>query len=51
MLRLAVSHTIALETPRGLRLAKEKTSHKIDAVIPERCVGSGNREIHPPALH
>jgi hypothetical protein len=32
-LRLAVSRTIALETPRGLRLAKEKTSHKIDVVI------------------
>jgi hypothetical protein len=32
-LRLAVSRTIALETPRGLRLAKEKTSHKIDVVV------------------
>jgi hypothetical protein len=32
-LRLAVSRTIALETPRGIRLAKEKTSHKIDVVI------------------
>jgi hypothetical protein len=28
-----VSRTIALETPRGLRLAKEKTSHKIDVVV------------------
>jgi phage terminase large subunit-like protein len=33
VLRLAVSRTIALETPRGLRLAKEKTSHKIDVVV------------------
>jgi len=32
-LRLAVSRTIALETPRGLRLAKEKTTHKIDVVV------------------
>jgi hypothetical protein len=32
-LRLAVSRTIALDTPRGIRLAKEKTSHKIDVVI------------------
>jgi phage terminase large subunit-like protein len=32
-LRLAVSRTVALETPRGLRLAKEKQSHKIDVVV------------------
>jgi phage terminase large subunit-like protein len=32
-IRLAISRTIALETPRGLRLAKEKQSHKIDVVI------------------
>src|SRR6516164_6894827 len=32
-IRLAVSRTIALETPRGLRLAKEKQSHKIDVII------------------
>jgi hypothetical protein len=32
-LRLAVSRTIALDTPRGIRLAKEKSSHKIDVVI------------------
>src|SRR5262249_27486609 len=32
-MRLAVSRTIALETPRGWRLAKEKTSHKIDVVV------------------
>jgi phage terminase large subunit-like protein len=32
-LRLAISRTISLETPRGIRLAKEKTSHKIDVVI------------------
>jgi phage terminase large subunit-like protein len=32
-IRLAVSRTIALETPRGWRLAKEKTSHKIDVVV------------------
>jgi phage terminase large subunit-like protein len=32
-IRLAISRTIALETPRGMRLAKEKSSHKIDVVI------------------
>jgi phage terminase large subunit-like protein len=32
-LRLAVSRTIALETPRGIRLAKEKSSHRIDSII------------------
>jgi phage terminase large subunit-like protein len=32
-LRLAISRTVALETPRGLRLAKEKQSHKIDVVV------------------
>ena len=31
--RLAVSRAIAIETPRGWRIAKEKTSHKIDAVV------------------
>jgi phage terminase large subunit-like protein len=33
VIRLAISRTIALETPRGLRLAKEKQSHKIDVVV------------------
>jgi phage terminase large subunit-like protein len=32
-LRLAVSRTVAKETPRGLQLTKEKQSHKIDVVI------------------
>jgi hypothetical protein len=32
-MRLAVSRAIAVETPRGWRLAKEKTSHKIDVVV------------------
>jgi hypothetical protein len=32
-MRLAVSRAIALETPRGFRIAKEKQSHKIDIVI------------------
>jgi hypothetical protein len=31
--RLAISRTIAIETPRGWRLAKEKSSHKIDVVV------------------
>jgi phage terminase large subunit-like protein len=32
-LRLAISRTIAKETPRGIQLTKEKFSHKIDVVI------------------
>ena len=31
-IRRAVGHTVAVETPRGWRLAKEKTSHRIDVV-------------------
>ena len=31
--RLAVSRAVALETTRGWRIAKEKTSHKIDIVV------------------
>jgi phage terminase large subunit-like protein len=31
--RLAVSRCVALETPRGWKIAKERTSHKIDVVI------------------
>lgn len=30
---LAISRTVSLETPRGMRLAKEKSSHKIDVVV------------------
>jgi len=32
-LRQQALHTVAVETPRGFRLAKEKSSHKIDAII------------------
>jgi phage terminase large subunit-like protein len=32
-IRLAVSRAVALETPRGWRIAKEKQSHKIDVVV------------------
>src|SRR5262245_57940760 len=31
--RLAISRAIAVETPRGWRIAKEKAAHKIDVVI------------------
>jgi hypothetical protein len=31
--RLAIQRSIAVETPRGWRIAKEKTSHKIDVVV------------------
>ena len=32
-MRLAVSRAVAVETPRGWKIAKEKTSHKIDVVV------------------
>jgi hypothetical protein len=32
-LRLAISRSVALETSRGWRIAKEKASHKIDVVV------------------
>ena len=32
-LRIAVGHAVAVETSRGWRIAKEKASHKIDAVV------------------
>jgi phage terminase large subunit-like protein len=32
-LRLAVSRAIAIVTPRGWRIAKDKQSHKIDVVV------------------
>jgi phage terminase large subunit-like protein len=32
-LRLAISRAIAIESPRGWRIAKEKQSHKIDVVV------------------
>jgi hypothetical protein len=33
VLRLAVSRAVAIESPRGWRIAKEKQSHKIDVVV------------------
>jgi hypothetical protein len=32
-IRLAIQRAIAVETSRGWRIAKEKTSHKIDVVV------------------
>lgn len=32
-LRTQAGHAIALQTSRGWRIAKEKTSHKIDAIV------------------
>jgi hypothetical protein len=32
-LRLAISRSVAVETPRGWRISKEKASHKIDVVV------------------
>jgi hypothetical protein len=33
VIRLAVQRSVAIETPRGWRIAKEKQSHKIDVVV------------------
>ena len=32
-IRLPVQRAVAIETPRGWRIAKDKTAHKIDVVI------------------
>ena len=32
-LRLAISRAVAIETPRGWRIGKDKQTHKIDIVI------------------
>ena len=32
-IRLAISHAVASETPRGWRISKQMQSHKIDVVI------------------
>jgi phage terminase large subunit-like protein len=32
-MRLAISRAVAVETPRGWRISKEKQSHKIDVII------------------
>jgi hypothetical protein len=32
-IRLAIGRTIALETPRGWRVVKEKQAHKINVVV------------------
>jgi phage terminase large subunit-like protein len=32
-MRLAVQRSVAIETPRGWRIAKEKASHKIDVIV------------------
>jgi len=32
-MRLSASHAVAIESPRGWRIAKEKQSHKIDVIV------------------
>lgn len=32
-MKLAINRAVAKETPRGWRITKEKTSHKIDVVV------------------
>ena len=52
-LRLAVHRSIAVETPRGWRIAKEKQSHKIDVVVAlaQAALGAVQGGIaHPPLV-
>jgi phage terminase large subunit-like protein len=41
-LRLAVQRSVAIETARGWRIAKEKAAHKIDVVVAlaQACLGA-----------
>jgi hypothetical protein len=32
-MRRSVSHAVALQSSRGWRIAKEKTSHRIDVIV------------------
>ena len=32
-MRISASHAIAIQSSRGWRIAKEKTSHKIDVIV------------------
>jgi phage terminase large subunit-like protein len=53
-LRLAVARSVALETARGWRIAKEKTSHRIDVVVAlgmaALAVVEGQREEEVPVV-
>jgi len=40
-IRLAVQRAVAVETPRGWRIAKEKQAHKIDVVVALAMAGLG----------
>jgi hypothetical protein len=54
-IRLAVSRAVAIETPRGWRIAKDKASHKIDIVVAlaMACHAAieGSRVYEQPACH
>ena len=52
-IRLAVQRAIAVETPRGWRIAKEKQAHKIDVVVALGMAALGavqNGIAHPPLV-
>ena len=50
-MRLAVSRAVAVETPRGWKITKEKTSHKIDVVVAlaMAALGAVESQGRPPA--
>jgi hypothetical protein len=49
-IRLAVSRAIAIETPRGWRIGKDKQAHKVDVVIAlaMACLAATKREVTSP---
>jgi phage terminase large subunit-like protein len=51
-LREQALNTIAIETPRGFRIAKEKASKKIDAIVAlsMACVAALDVPVHPPLM-
>jgi len=54
-IRLAVSRAVAIETPRGWRIAKDKASHKIDIVVALamacHAAVEGSRVVEQPDAH
>ena len=47
-LRAQALHTVAVENPRGWRLAKEKASHKVDAIVALALAATAAVDAPPP---
>ena len=52
-MRLAVQRSVAIESPRGWRIAKEKASHKIDVIVAlaQAALGAVSEAGEPAPLH